>query len=125
MSQTTREIEEFTLTTSGQWVDQWDGDLKKLAGYVSFEGYSQGGYISSEDISQYQSQNREIEERALTAPCRCDKPVPGIVLEDKDGKIIETLCARCRGAIQPKEELGPITDFVEYLRRRRKKSYDQ
>jgi hypothetical protein len=50
--------------------------------------------------------------RTPTAPCRCDKPEPGIVLEDKDGKVLETLCARCRGAIRPKEELGD--DWAQY-----------
>jgi hypothetical protein len=53
-----------------------------------------------------------IEGRTPTAPCRCGKPDPGIVLEDKDGKIIEMLCARCRGAIRPQEELGD--DWMQY-----------
>jgi hypothetical protein len=50
--------------------------------------------------------------RVPTAPCLCDKPDPGIVLEDRDGKVLETLCARCRGATLPKEELGD--DWAQY-----------
>ena len=54
----------------------------------------------------------EMLNRVPTAPCRRDKPVPGIALEDGDGKVLETLCARCRGAIMPKEELGD--DWAQY-----------
>jgi hypothetical protein len=42
--------------------------------------------------------------RTPTAPCRCDKPEPGMVLEDKDGKVLETLCARCHGVIRLQDE---------------------
>jgi hypothetical protein len=56
---------------------------------------------------------KEIGERTPTAPCRCNKPVPGAVLEDKDGKILETLCAQCRGAIRLKEEPGDT--WAQYM----------
>jgi hypothetical protein len=58
---------------------------------------------------------KEIGERTPTAPCRCNKPVPGVVLEDKDGKILETLCAQCCGAIRLKEELGDDWKVLETL----------
>jgi hypothetical protein len=45
----------------------------------------------------------EITGRRPTAPCRCDKPEPGVRLEDRDGKAIETLCAKCHGAIYSEE----------------------
>jgi hypothetical protein len=54
----------------------------------------------------------EVINRTPTAPCRCDKPEPGTVLEDKDRKVLETLCARCRGVIRPREELED--DWAQY-----------